>query len=168
MRYFLTLWLFSHSHNESSVSTRFLCMCVVVVVVFYTCGGTSSRSRWLFLPGASSTLCWDTVLPPRCHHPHLPLALSSGSLHWRGQGSPVTSTKKNSTKTTRRWVSWALSYVSESMRMNSLSLSYTHTYTHTRMHGLTKLKRAARFTNIRAFAWVQAKRVCQASSGSYC
>lgn len=39
--------------------------------------------------------------------------------------------KKNSTKTTRRWVSWALSYVSESMRMNSLSLSYTHTYTHT-------------------------------------
>lgn len=107
-------------------------MCVVVVVVvFYTCGGTSSRSRWLFLPGASSTLCWDTVLPPRCHHPHLPLALSSGSLHWRGQGSPVTSTKKNSTKTTRRWVSWALSYVSESMRMNSLSLSYTHTYTHT-------------------------------------
>lgn len=167
MRYFLTLWLFSHSHNESSVSTRFLCMCVVVVVVFYTCGGTSSRSRWLFLPGASSTLCWDTVLPPRCHHPHLPLALSSGSLHWRGQGSPVTSTKKTAQKPPGAGLAGHFRMLVRVWEW-ILFLSLTHTHTHTRMHGLTKLKRAARFTNIRAFAWVQAKRVCQASSGSYC
>lgn len=69
--------------------------------------------------------------------------------------------KTHSTETTSCLVSWA--YVNWYMlgRVGEL------TQTHTEMFWRGKKSRA-RFTNIQAFAWVQAKCVCQASSGSNC
>lgn len=100
----------------------------------------SSRSQWVFQASASSGLCSDTELPRRCCRPGRPPALSSGSLRWTGQGSPVTSTKHSAETTSClvswAYVSWALAYVSESVRVD------THIDTHTHRHFLARQKKA--------------------------